>query len=135
MTYHVNNTYAKLAPDSILNKKIKEIMCYTGGHRTSPFTTVLLLRFLFFLKSSKTSLLVTTVTVTLGLSQSASPSLSDSLSFYRWNLLPQYLIKLLYPGKCVLGLKMPFESFAEAISSMFVSSLRVSSAIMFYDKQ
>ena len=36
MTYHVNNTYAKLAPDSILNKKNKEIMRYTGGHRTSP---------------------------------------------------------------------------------------------------
>ena len=34
LTYHVNNTYAKLAPDSILNKKIKEIMRYTGdtGH-------------------------------------------------------------------------------------------------------
>ena len=29
--------YAKLAPDSILNKKIKEIMCFMGGgHRTSP---------------------------------------------------------------------------------------------------
>ena len=27
----------KLAPDSILNKKIKEIMCYTGEHRTYPF--------------------------------------------------------------------------------------------------
>ena len=26
---------AKLAPDSILNKKIKEIMRYKGGHRTS----------------------------------------------------------------------------------------------------
>ena len=26
-----------LAPDSMLNKKIKEIMRYTGGHRTSPF--------------------------------------------------------------------------------------------------
>ena len=42
LTYHVSNTYAKLAPDSILNKKIKEIMRYTGGggggHRTSPFT-------------------------------------------------------------------------------------------------
>ena len=38
MAYHVNNTYAKLAPDSILNKKIKEIMRYTGGHRTFPFT-------------------------------------------------------------------------------------------------
>ena len=36
LAYHVNNTYAKLAPDSILNKKIKEIMRYTGGHRTSP---------------------------------------------------------------------------------------------------
>ena len=35
--YHVNNTYAKLAPDSMLNKKIKEIMRYTGGHRTPPF--------------------------------------------------------------------------------------------------
>ena len=34
MTYHDNNTYAKLAPESILNKKIKEIMRYTGdtGH-------------------------------------------------------------------------------------------------------
>ena len=34
MTYHVNHTYAKLAPDSILNKKIKEMMRYTGdtGH-------------------------------------------------------------------------------------------------------
>ena len=34
LAYHVNNTYAKLAPDSILNKKIKEIMRYTGdtGH-------------------------------------------------------------------------------------------------------
>ena len=30
-------TYAKLAPDSILNNKIREIMRYTGGHRTSPF--------------------------------------------------------------------------------------------------
>ena len=36
LTYHVNNTYAKLASDSILNKQIKEIMRYTGGHRTSP---------------------------------------------------------------------------------------------------
>ena len=34
---HVNNTYAKLAPDTLQNKKIKEIMRYTGGHRTSPF--------------------------------------------------------------------------------------------------
>ena len=34
LTYHVNNTYSKLAPDSILNKQIKEIMCNTGdtGH-------------------------------------------------------------------------------------------------------
>ena len=31
MAYHVNNTYGKLAPDSVLNKKIKEIMRYTGG--------------------------------------------------------------------------------------------------------
>ena len=31
LTYHVNNTYAKLAPDSILDKEIKEIVCYTGG--------------------------------------------------------------------------------------------------------
>ena len=38
LTYHVNNTYAKLAPDSILNKKIKEIMGYTGEHRTSPLS-------------------------------------------------------------------------------------------------
>ena len=37
LTYHVNNTYAKLAPDSIPNKKIKEIMHYMGGHRPSPF--------------------------------------------------------------------------------------------------
>ena len=37
LTHHVNNTYARLAPDSILNKKIKEIMHYMGGHRTSPF--------------------------------------------------------------------------------------------------
>ena len=36
LTYHLNNTYAKLAPDSIPNKKIKEIMRYMGGHRTSP---------------------------------------------------------------------------------------------------
>ena len=42
LTYNVNNTYAKLAPDSILNKKIKEIMRYTGGHRTSPFYKILL---------------------------------------------------------------------------------------------
>ena len=39
LEYHVNNTYAKLAPDSILNRKIKEIMRYTGGHRTSPFNS------------------------------------------------------------------------------------------------
>ena len=26
LTYHVNNTYAKLSPDSILNKKIKEAL-------------------------------------------------------------------------------------------------------------
>ena len=40
LTYYVNNTCAKLAPDSILNKQIKEIMRYTGGgHRTSPLTT------------------------------------------------------------------------------------------------
>ena len=34
MTYHANNTYAKLATDSIPNKKNKEIMRYTGdtGH-------------------------------------------------------------------------------------------------------
>ena len=37
LTYHVKNAYSKLAPDSILNKQIKEIMHYTGGHRTSPF--------------------------------------------------------------------------------------------------
>ena len=37
LTYHVNNTYAKLAPDTLQNKKAKEIMGYTGGHRTSPF--------------------------------------------------------------------------------------------------
>ena len=28
LAYHVNNTYAKLAPGSILNKNIKEIMRY-----------------------------------------------------------------------------------------------------------
>ena len=28
-------TYAKLAPDTLQNKKVKEIMRYTGGHRTS----------------------------------------------------------------------------------------------------
>ena len=39
------DTYAKLAPDSILNKKIKEIMRYTGGHRTSPFSFAFLLQF------------------------------------------------------------------------------------------
>ena len=34
LTYHVNNTYAKLALDLMLNKKIKEIMHYMGdtGH-------------------------------------------------------------------------------------------------------
>ena len=34
LTYHVNNTYAKLAPDSVVNKKIEEIMRYMGdtGH-------------------------------------------------------------------------------------------------------
>ena len=39
---HVNNTYAKLAPDSILNKKIKEIITLYGGggHRTSPVDRV-----------------------------------------------------------------------------------------------
>ena len=31
LTYHVNNTYAKLALDTLRNKKIKEIMRYTGG--------------------------------------------------------------------------------------------------------
>ena len=36
MIYHVNNTYARLAPDSILNKKIKEILRYTGGTRDIP---------------------------------------------------------------------------------------------------
>ena len=40
MKYHVNNTCAKLAPDSILNKQIKEIMCCTGGHRTSPLLAI-----------------------------------------------------------------------------------------------
>ena len=40
MTYHVNNTYAKLAPDTQQNKRIKEIMRYTGGHRTSPFSFI-----------------------------------------------------------------------------------------------
>ena len=39
LTYHVNNTYAKLAPDSILNKKIKEIVRYTGGTPDIPFST------------------------------------------------------------------------------------------------
>ena len=34
--YHLNNTYAKLAPDSIPNNKIKEIMHYMGRHRTFP---------------------------------------------------------------------------------------------------
>ena len=40
LAYHVSNTYTKLAPDSILNKKIKEIMRYTGVHWTSPFSSV-----------------------------------------------------------------------------------------------
>ena len=42
LTYHVNNTYSKLAPDSIINKQIKEIMCNTRGHRTSPFHHIFL---------------------------------------------------------------------------------------------
>ena len=38
LTYHVNNTYAKkLAPDSIPNEKIREIMRYTGGKPDIPF--------------------------------------------------------------------------------------------------
>ena len=40
MTYHLNNTYAKLTPDTLQNKKIEEIMRYTGGHRTSPLLEV-----------------------------------------------------------------------------------------------
>ena len=41
LTYHVNNTYAKLAQDSILNKKIKEIMRYTGeGTPDIPFSKI-----------------------------------------------------------------------------------------------
>ena len=32
LTYYINNTYAKLAPNTPQNKKIKEIMRYTGGH-------------------------------------------------------------------------------------------------------
>ena len=34
MTYHIINTYAKLAPDTLQNKKMREIMRYTGdtGH-------------------------------------------------------------------------------------------------------
>ena len=34
--YHANNTCAKLAPDSIVNKKIKTIMRYTGGDTGHP---------------------------------------------------------------------------------------------------
>ena len=30
LTYHVNNRYAKLAPDTLQNKQIKETMSYTG---------------------------------------------------------------------------------------------------------
>ena len=44
LTHHVNNTYAKLAPDSILYKKIKEIMRYTGGTPDIPFYR----RFVYF---------------------------------------------------------------------------------------
>ena len=33
LAYRFNNTYAKLAPDSILNKKVKEVMRYTGDTR------------------------------------------------------------------------------------------------------
>ena len=36
MTNHVNNAYGKLAPNTLQNKNIKEIMRYTGVHRTSP---------------------------------------------------------------------------------------------------
>ena len=42
LTYHVNNTYAKLAPDSIPNKKIKEIMRYTGDTGHPFFRTAIL---------------------------------------------------------------------------------------------
>ena len=31
LTYYVNSTYAKLAPDTPQNKKMKEIMRYAGG--------------------------------------------------------------------------------------------------------
>ena len=41
LTYHVNNTYAKLAPDTLQNKNIKETVRYTGGYRTSPFLSVM----------------------------------------------------------------------------------------------
>ena len=42
MSYHVNNTYAKLAPYSIQNKKkTKEIMRYTGGTPDIPFAVTL----------------------------------------------------------------------------------------------
>ena len=37
LKYHINNTYAKLASDTLQNKKIKSIMGHTGGHLTSPF--------------------------------------------------------------------------------------------------
>ena len=42
LTYHVNNTYAKLAPDSILNKKIKEINVIRGdtGHPFSKSVSI-----------------------------------------------------------------------------------------------
>ena len=40
LTYHMNNTYAKLAPDTLQNKNIKEIMRYTGGYRTSPLKAI-----------------------------------------------------------------------------------------------
>ena len=40
LAYYVNNTYAKLASDSIINKKIKEIMRYTGRHRTFPLDKI-----------------------------------------------------------------------------------------------
>ena len=48
MTYHVNNTYAKLAPESILNKKIKEIMRYTRGTPDIPFSSKLRWRYIRF---------------------------------------------------------------------------------------
>ena len=56
LTYHVNSTYAKVAPATLQNKKNNEIMRYMGGTLDSPILYgkkgCLRVRHLWFVKNN-----------------------------------------------------------------------------------